>query len=101
MTEKRLGVTGVIDDEGALVGIITDGDLRRHARNVVFGTAADVMTHAPRTIFRSARVQEALETMNTHRITVLFVVDERQPKIPIGAVQIYDIAAAPAPALAP
>ncbi len=101
MTEKRLGVTGVIDDEGALVGIITDGDLRRHARNVVFGTAADVMTHAPRTIFRTARVQEALETMNTHRITVLFVVDERQPKVPIGAVQIYDIAAAPAPALVP
>jgi arabinose-5-phosphate isomerase len=39
--------------------------------------------------------------MNLHRITVLFVVDERQPNVPIGAVQIYDIAAAPAPALAP
>lgn len=101
MTEKRLGVAGVIDDEGALVGIITDGDLRRQARNVVFGTAEDIMTHAPRTIIRTARVQEALELMNTHRITVLFVVDERQPNVPIGAVQIYDIASAPAPALAP
>lgn len=97
MTEKRLGIAGVVDDEGQLVGIITDGDLRRHARNVVFGTAADVMTDAPRTIARTARVQEALELMNTHRITVLFVVDDRQPGIPLGAVQIYDIAVPPPP----
>jgi arabinose-5-phosphate isomerase len=97
MTEKRLGIAGVVDEQGELVGIITDGDLRRHARNVVFGTAADVMTDAPRTIPRAARVQEALEVMNTHRITVLFVVDEREPRIPLGAVQIYDIAVPPAP----
>ena len=96
MTEKRLGIAGVVDDTGELVGIITDGDLRRHARNLVFGTAAEVMTDAPRTILRTALVQEALELMNTHRITVLFVVDERQPRIPLGAVQIYDIAAPPA-----
>jgi arabinose-5-phosphate isomerase len=95
MTEKRLGIAGVVDEQGQLVGIITDGDLRRHARNIVFGSAADVMTDAPRTIPRTARVQEALELMNTHRITVLFVVDERRPGIPLGAVQIYDIAAPP------
>jgi arabinose-5-phosphate isomerase len=98
MTEKRLGIAGVIDEQGELVGIITDGDLRRCARNVVFGTAGDVMTDAPRTILRTARVQDALELMNTHRITVLFVVDERQPRVPLGAVQIYDIAVPPAPA---
>lgn len=97
MTEKRLGIAGVINEQGELVGIITDGDLRRRARNVIFGTAADVMTDAPRTIPRTARVQEALELMNTHRITVLFVVDEQQPRIPLGAVQIYDIAVPPAP----
>ena len=97
MTEKRLGIAGVINEQGELVGIITDGDLRRRARNVIFGTAADVMTDAPRTIPRTARVQEALELMNTHRITVLFVVDEQQPRIPLGAVQIYDIAVSPAP----
>jgi arabinose-5-phosphate isomerase len=100
MTEKRLGVAGVTDEQGELVGIITDGDLRRRARNVVFGTASNVMTDAPRTIPRTARVQEALELMNTHRITVLFVVDDRQPRIPIGAVQIYDIAVPPAPGTA-
>jgi len=101
MTEKRLGMAGVVDEHGELIGIITDGDLRRHARTVIFGTAADVMTDAPRTIARTARVQEALEMMNTHRITVLFVVDDRQPRIPLGAVQIYDIAAPPAPEPSP
>jgi arabinose-5-phosphate isomerase len=101
MTEKRLGMAGVVDEQGELIGIITDGDLRRHARTVVFGTAADVMTDAPRTIARTARVQEALEMMNTHRITVLFVVDDRQPRIPLGAVQIYDIAVTPAPEPSP
>lgn len=95
MTEKRLGIAGVVDESRQLVGIITDGDLRRHADELLMRTAADVMTPSPRTIVRTALVQEALETMNTHRITVLFVVDERQPMAPIGAVQIYDIAAAP------
>ena len=100
MTEKRLGIAGVVDEWGHLVGIISDGDLRRHADALFGGTAADVMTAAPRTILRTARVEEALETMNTHRITVLFVVDERQPGVPIGAVQIYDIAV-PLPELSP
>ena len=101
MTEKRLGMAGVVNAAGELVGVITDGDLRRHAHNIVLGVAADVMTERPRTILRSARVQEALEMMNTHRITVLFVVDERQPLTPLGVVQIYDIAAPPPAHVAP
>lgn len=101
MTEKRLGVAGVVDPAGELVGIITDGDLRRHARELVFNTAAGVMSHAPRTISRGMLVQEALEMMNTHRITVLFVVDELQPRVPVGAVQIYDIAAPPPAVVTP
>lgn len=95
MTEKRLGVAGVVDDEGRLIGIISDGDLRRHANELFVGTARDVMTPDPRTIQRTARVQEALEMMNTHRITLLFVVDDRRAGIPVGAVQIYDIAVPP------
>lgn len=95
MSEKRLGVAGVVDPQGHLVGIISDGDLRRHADELFAGTAADIMTAAPKTILRTARVQDALELMNTHRITILFVVDEQQPHVPIGAVQIFDIAAAP------
>lgn len=99
MTEKRLGIAGVVDKEGQLIGIITDGDLRRHADDLMSGTAADVMSASPRTIPRTALVQEALEMMKTHRITVLFVVDKQQPRMPLGAVQIYDIAAPP-PAIA-
>jgi arabinose-5-phosphate isomerase len=95
MTEKRLGVAGVIDQDGQLAGIITDGDLRRHGGDIVLATAAELMTPSPRTILRTALVQEALEVLNTHRITILFVVDESRPKVPIGAVQIYDIATAP------
>lgn len=101
MTEKRLGIAGVVDESDQLVGIISDGDLRRHADGLLISTAADVMTPSPRTIVRTALVQEALEMMNTHRITVLFVVDEQHPKAPLGAVQIYDIAAAPAALNAP
>lgn len=95
MTEKRLGMTGVLDGDGLLVGIITDGDLRRNAEDIFAGTAADMMNPAPKTILRTAVVEEALEMMKTHRITTLFVVDEAQPRWPLGAVQIYDIAAPP------
>jgi arabinose-5-phosphate isomerase len=95
MTEKRLGIAGVVDANGHLVGTISDGDLRRNADALLAGTAGDVMMASPRTISRKALVQEALELMNTYRITVLFVVNEEQPSVPIGAVQIYDIAAPP------
>jgi arabinose-5-phosphate isomerase len=95
MTEKRLGVAGVVDRHGQLIGIITDGDLRRHGGDLVMATAGEVMSPSPRTIMRTALVQEALEVMNTHRITILFVVDQSNRNVPIGAVQIYDIATAP------
>jgi arabinose-5-phosphate isomerase len=95
MTEKRLGTAGIVDDNGSLVGVITDGDLRRHGADLMQATARELMTPSPRTISRTALVQQALEEMNTHRITVLFVVDENRPNVPIGAVQIYDIATAP------
>lgn len=95
MTEKRLGTAAIVDDDGLLVGVITDGDLRRHGADLMQATARELMTPSPRTISRTALVQQALEEMNTHRITVLFVVDETRPNVPIGAVQIYDIATAP------
>lgn len=95
MTEKRLGTAGIVDDAGSLVGVITDGDLRRHGADLMHATARELMTPSPRTISRTAMVQQALEEMNTYRITVLFVVDESRPNVPIGAVQIYDIATAP------
>lgn len=95
MTEKRLGMTGVVDAGGDLVGIITDGDLRRHADDIAAGTAERLMTPAPKLIEQSAMVDDALEMMRAHRITVLFVVPDPGSRRPVGAVQIYDIASSP------
>ncbi|WP_017669259.1 KpsF/GutQ family sugar-phosphate isomerase [Sandarakinorhabdus sp. AAP62] len=95
MTEKRLGMAGVVNADGDLVGVITDGDLRRQMTNVATGAVSAVMTPAPKIIEQSASVDDALEMMRAHRITVLFVVPDANSRRPIGAVQIYDIAATP------
>jgi arabinose-5-phosphate isomerase len=74
---KKLGMTCVVDDAGALVGIITDGDLRRHltAPDLLRRTAGDVMTRHPRTIRRDTLAAEALNILERHKITSLVVVD--------------------------
>jgi arabinose-5-phosphate isomerase len=97
ITDKRLGVTGVVDEHEKLVGIITDGDVRRglqtHDTAIFSKTAYEVMTTAPRTISRDALASEALAQMeqNTPRpITSLFVL-ERGSKKPIGLIHLHDI----------
>lgn len=95
MTEKRLGMTGVVDAAGELVGVITDGDLRRHLTEITAGPATSVMTPSPKIIEQTASVEDALEMMRAHRVSVLFVVPEAGSRRPVGAVQIYDIAATP------
>ena len=95
ITEKRLGMTGVVDASGELVGVITDGDLRRQLTNLATGSVSAVMTPAPKIIEQTASVDDALEMMRTHRVTVLFVVPQAGSNRPMGAVQIYDIASAP------
>ena len=97
ITDKRLGVTGVVDKQGNLVGIITDGVLRRglqtHGTEIFSKSAQQVMTLAPRTIAKDALASEALARMeqNTPRpITSLFVLDF-QSKTPIGVIHLHDI----------
>jgi arabinose-5-phosphate isomerase len=97
ITDKRLGVTGVVDEHEKLVGIITDGDVRRglqtHDTAIFSKTAYEMMTTAPRTISRDALASEALAQMeqNTPRpITSLFVLD-RGSKKPIGLIHLHDI----------
>lgn len=93
MTEKRLGITGVLDDEGKLIGCLTDGDLRRILENregeVFSSELKDVMTRDPITITKDIRAVEALEIMEDYEITVLFVVDEEDR--PEGVVHMHDI----------
>lgn len=95
ITEKRLGITGVVDAAGDLVGVITDGDLRRKLTNPNANAVSALMTPAPKMIEQSASVDDALEMMRTHRITVLFVMPGAGARQPVGVVQIYDIAAMP------
>jgi arabinose-5-phosphate isomerase len=86
MTAKRLGCVGVVDDGGRLVGMLTDGDLRRHMSDSLLGRdIASVMTLAPKTIRPGALAAEALGMMNDHKITSLFVVEDDAPSASASA----------------
>jgi len=92
MSSKRLGMTCVVDGENRLLGIITDGDLRRamsRSPNVLGMTADDVMTRRPITIRRNLLAVEALKIMETHKITSVVVVNEDEGLE--GVVQIHDL----------
>ena len=82
----------VLDAAGALAGIITDGDLRRHMDRDLLGRAArDVMTAGPKTIGPEQFAAEALAIMNAHKITTLFVLETGDPSHrPGGIVHIHD-----------
>jgi arabinose-5-phosphate isomerase len=91
MSAKRLGVIGVTDEGGYLVGIITDGDLRRNIERGLDRDAAEFMTRDPKTITPDALVDEALTLFEEHKITALFVVDEDgRGKKPVGVLHIHD-----------
>jgi arabinose-5-phosphate isomerase len=87
MSAKRLGVVGVTDAAGDLVGVITDGDLRRHIERGLDHPASVFMTANPKTIGPEALVDEALTLFEEHRITTLFVVEDGKP---IGVLHIHD-----------
>ena len=99
ITEKQLGCTGVVDQNGALVGIITDGDLRRQiGADLLSLKAGEVMTPGPRTIWGGALAAEAVGLMNKppNPITCLFVTsdpDEQHPRggtKPSGILHLHD-----------
>jgi arabinose-5-phosphate isomerase len=78
ISDKRLGMTCVVDAKGRLQGVVTDGDLRRHlskAGNLLERTAADVMTPRPVTIERELLAVEALRLMEQRKITSVVVID--------------------------
>jgi arabinose-5-phosphate isomerase len=92
MSAKRLGVVGVVDPAGHLVGVITDGDLRRNIERGLDLTAAEVMSSAPKTIAPDALIDEALTLFEEHRITTLFVVESGEIGTrPLGVLHIHDI----------
>ena len=90
MTEKRFGCLGVVDSAGVLVGLLTDGDLRRAmGSDLLSRRLGDIMNPTPRSIGPDALAAEALHVMNTARFTVLFVVDGAGR--PLGILHIHDL----------
>ena len=88
MTARSFGCLGVVASDGALQGIITDGDLRRHmGPELMARLAGQVMTTGGSSIRPDALVNEALRTMNTKSITTLFVVEDDRP---VGIIHIHD-----------
>lgn len=90
MTSKMLGCVGIVNDKGELIGIITDGDLRRcMSSDILTRKASSVMTQNPKVIAPDVLAAEALNTMNNtgKGITQLFVVQDKKP---IGIIHIHD-----------
>ena len=95
MTSKRLGMTGVLDEQGLLIGIVTDGDLRRYLErddHLLSRMVLEIMTTHPKKITQEALAVEALHRMEESKITTLFVVD------PIGkltgVIHLHDLLSA-------
>ncbi|HEY0218465.1 MAG TPA: CBS domain-containing protein, partial [Afipia sp.] len=80
---------GIVDARGEIVGIVTDGDLRRHMRpDLMTASVDEVMTKNPKTIGSDMLASEALEILNASQITALLVT---HGKTPIGIVHLHDI----------
>jgi len=88
MSSKTFGCVGALDGQGHLIGIITDGDLRRHmGAELLAQPVAAVMTARPLTIAGNALAAEAVRIMNERSITTLFVVDDGKP---VGIIRLHD-----------
>jgi len=88
MTAKAFGVAGLVDAQGVLIGVITDGDLRRNLDGLLARTAGEVASRQPRTVTAEMLAVEALGLMNDKKITTVFVVDAAQK--PVGLLHIHD-----------
>jgi arabinose-5-phosphate isomerase len=91
ITQKRLGLTAVLDDEGMLMGVITDGDLRRmleKGNDIIHTTAKDIMGIHPKTIEGDALAVDALDRMRKNNITQLIVTEDKHYA---GVIHLHDL----------
>ncbi len=89
MTTKGFGCVGIVDTRGHLLGIITDGDLRRHMRPDLLDAVVDaVMTRGPKTVRPDQLISETLELLNTRKVTALFAIESGKP---VGIVHFHDL----------
>lgn len=94
ITSKRLGVTGVMNKRHELVGVITDGDLRRALErhtDLLERTAGEIMTQNPKSIEADTLAAQAVQRMEEHTITSLFVFDKVGEKTPRGIIHLHDL----------
>jgi arabinose-5-phosphate isomerase len=94
ITSKRLGVAGVMNKRHELVGVITDGDLRRALErhtDMLERTAGEVMTKNPKSIEADTLAAQAVQQMEEHSITSLFVFDKAGEKAPRGIIHLHDL----------
>lgn len=90
ISQKGFGVVGVTDTDGRLIGIVTDGDLRRHMSGLLDHTAQEVMTAHPATVAPDALAEEAVALMNAKKITCLFAVDPAGDGQVSGILHVHD-----------
>ena len=89
MTQGAFGCLGIVDEAGHLIGVVTDGDLRRHmGEELLNATTGQIMTRKPKTTTPKTLASSAIETMNASRITALFVVENGRP---IGIIHVHDM----------
>lgn len=89
MSSKRYGMTGVVDTEGQLTGILTDGDLRRaFAEGFVDRAVSEIMTRAPRVTTPDTLASQLLAEMNARSITGIFAVENTRP---VGVIHLHEI----------
>lgn len=93
MTAKGFGIAGVVDAAGRLMGVITDGDLRRHFDDLANAHAEHVMTEHPKTLTTAMLADEALLFLNDNKITCAFVMEASSPVnlgVPVGILHLHD-----------
>ncbi len=89
MSAKGLGCVGITNPSGMLVGIITDGDLRRHMRNNLLDARVDnIMTRDPKTVRPDQLISETLDILNSMKVTALFAVEAGKP---VGIIHVHDL----------
>lgn len=88
MTARGFGIVGVVDEAGGLVGVITDGDLRRNLHRLMVSTAIEVASMNPAVVRVDTLAVEALALMNARKVGAVFVLDAQS--IPVGILHIHD-----------
>jgi arabinose-5-phosphate isomerase len=94
ISSKKLGITGVVDERGALVGVFSDGDLRRTIEQgveLLHRPISEFMNRQPKRILRANLAAKALQRMEEHAITSLFVFESDSDLVPIGVIHLHDL----------